>query len=81
MSVSGGVVTEILRVSGSSEVADGEVLTDYEVTELSIALEDAAAVYPQDDEVPKGREVIWDTEWKILEDGRLIIKQIRPFLR
>lgn len=81
VTVSGGVVTEILRVSGSSEVPDGEVLTDLEVTELSIALEEIAAVYPQDEAVPKGHEVVWDTEWKILEDGRLSIKQIRPFLR
>ena len=34
--------------------------------------------------VPKltsGDELLLDTEWKILEDGRLIVKQIRPFIR
>jgi hypothetical protein len=25
--------------------------------------------------------VLLDTEWKVLVDGRLVIKQIRPFLR
>jgi hypothetical protein len=37
--------------------------------------------YPVDDEVPEDRALLWDTEWKRLADGRLIIKQIRPYLR
>ena len=28
-----------------------------------------------------GDTLLLDTEWKVLSDGRLIIKQIRPFLR
>jgi len=33
---------------------------------------------PQDDPTPAERTVLFDSEWKILGDGRLIIKQIRP---
>jgi hypothetical protein len=29
----------------------------------------------------EGSKLLLDTEWKILKDGRLIIKQIRPFIR
>ena len=36
---------------------------------------------PIDEEPPSEREVLLDTEWKVLSDGRLVIKQIRPFLR
>jgi hypothetical protein len=40
-----------------------------------------AAVFPLDDEAPEGGTLMLDTECKILEDGRLIIKQVRPFVR
>lgn len=81
LTVEDGVLTEILRVSGSSEVEGGEVLTDAELTELAGVLYDASLVFPQDEEVPEGRDVIWDTECKIDSSGQLKIKQIRPYLR
>lgn len=74
-----GSVTKIERISASSE-AD-LVLTDLELAELGEAFEMVGDVYPMDEVVPDGHEVLWDTEWKVLEDGRLIIKQIRPWLR
>jgi phosphoenolpyruvate synthase/pyruvate phosphate dikinase len=74
-----GDVTLIDRVSQSSEAEI--VLTDAQLEELGGVLWDIAQVYPLDDEVPEGHDVLWDTEWKVRSDGQLIIKQIRPFLR
>ena len=81
ITVEDGVATDIYRVSGSSETDDGEVLTDAELTELARVLYDASQVFPVDQEVPEGEDLLWDTEWKISESGQLIIKQIRPYLR
>ncbi|MFH1464365.1 MAG: PEP/pyruvate-binding domain-containing protein [Pseudomonadota bacterium] len=82
LTLEGGYVTAILRVSESSEVEPGEyVLSDARLAELGSVLWDIAQVFPQDTEVPEGSEVLWDTEWKVWSDGRLIIKQIRPYLR
>ncbi len=89
VSAEGGVVPEQIlvdvdgtevtleRVHASSE-AD-EVLTDARATELALA--DIAAMFPIDGEAPDGEDLWLDTEWKVLEDGRLIVKQVRPFLR
>ena len=79
LTVESEAVTEILRVSSSSEV--DEVLTDAELEELGGVLAGIAAIYPVDLEVPADRDLLWDTEWKVLSDGRLIIKQIRPYVR
>lgn len=76
-----GEVTVINRVSGSSEVEGGEVLTDAELIELAGVLYQASLVFPLDDEVPDGHDVLWDTEWKVDSTGQLRLKQIRPFLR
>jgi len=76
-----GVVSDILRVTGSSEVESGEVLTDAELAELGAELWDITDVFPLDDVAPEGHDVLWDTEWKIDSDGQLKIKQIRPYLR
>lgn len=81
ITVDAGEVTEILRVSGSSEVEDGVVLTDAELTVLASVLYAAGLAFPQDEEVPEGRDVLWDTEWKVDSTGQLKIKQIRPYLR
>jgi hypothetical protein len=80
VSVSGGQVTAITREQGSSEVS-GLVMTDEALTDLALLLDSLVGVYPIDETVPEGRDVLFDTEWKVLEDGRLVIKQIRPFLR
>ena len=79
LTVEDGVVTQVDRVSASSEAEI--VLTDAELFELGAVLADIAALYPNDDVVPEGHTLIWDTEWKIRSDGQLVIKQIRPFLR
>ncbi len=79
LTVEAGEVSEIFRVSPSSEV--DEVLTDAELTELGEVLAGVAEVYPVDLEVPEDRDLLWDTEWKITSEGRLVIKQIRPYVR
>ncbi len=79
LTVTDGAVSAVERVSPSSE-AD-LVLTDAELFELGGLLSDIVDDYPQDDPVPEGHDLLWDTEWKVLADGRLIIKQIRPWLR
>jgi phosphoenolpyruvate synthase/pyruvate phosphate dikinase len=77
-----GKVSEITRAGGSSEVAEGEhVLSDAELKELGGYLAELAALYPLDQEAPEGRSFILDTEWKVMPDGALRIKQVRPFLK
>ncbi len=79
LTVEDGAVVDITRVATSSE-AD-EVLSDAELAELGGLLWAVAAAFPVDETVPEGRDLLWDTEWKVLSDGRLVIKQIRPYLR
>ena len=74
-----GGVSKIERVSQSSET--DEVLTDEQLDEVGWLLWSIVQVYPLDYEVSEGHDVVWDTEMKILDDGQLIIKQIRPFQR
>lgn len=77
-----GEVTDVDRLSESSEVPAGEVVLDeVELAELAAVLFEASLVFPQDDTVPEGNDVIWDTEWKVDTDGQVKIKQIRPYLR
>ncbi|MBM4366779.1 MAG: hypothetical protein FJ102_11235, partial [Deltaproteobacteria bacterium] len=79
LTVEDGVVVEIDRVSESST---GEIaLSDAQLAEFGAELWTINEVFPLDYDVPEGYNVIWDTEWKVLEDGRIIIKQIRPFMR
>lgn len=79
LTVDGSGVTLIERVSQSSEIA--EVLSDAELEALGAELYEIVRVYPVDYEIPEGGELMWDTEWKVLADGTLKIKQIRPYLR
>lgn len=77
-----GEVVDIERVSASSQVEPGgQVMSDAQLEALGGAFWDIQQVFPVDAAVPAGGEVLLDTEWKVLEDGTLIIKQIRPFLR
>jgi pyruvate phosphate dikinase-like enzyme len=77
-----GEVTEILRVTGSSELAKGEyVLSDNELRTLGSALWQIRQDYPIDTPPPAEGSLLLDTEWKIKSDGQLIIKQVRPFLK
>ncbi len=80
VSVSGDGATEITREQGSSEIT-GVVFEDAEVADLAVLLDALSESFPVDEEAPADREVLLDTEWKVLSDGRLVIKQIRPFLR
>ena len=66
-----GAVTDVVRVSASSET--DEVLDDATLEALGEALWAVREVYPL------VGEALLDTEWKVLSDGRLIIKQVRPF--
>lgn len=77
-----GEVTRIERISSSSQVEAGaEVMDDTQLTALGEALWDIEQVYPIDVTPPEGVEILLDTEWKVLEDGRLIVKQARLFGR
>ena len=77
-----GDVIGIGRVSESSQVEAGEVvLSDARLGELGAALWWIQRVFPVDASAPEGAEVMLDTEWKVLADGRLVVKQVRPFLR
>ena len=69
-------------VSGSSELPAGAwVLDDARLNELGSLFAGVTAVFPNDYDVPPGRELLFDTEWKVDASGQLIIKQIRPFLK
>jgi hypothetical protein len=77
-----GAVAAIERVRGSTELPDGQwVLDDGILSELGAALWTISIVYPVDEQVPPTADILLDTEWKLRSDGRLAIKQIRPFLR
>jgi hypothetical protein len=81
LELAGGEVIDIVRARASSEVGDGElVLDDARLEELGAALWDVAQAFPIDAQPPAGKRILLDTEWKIRADGRLIIKQVRPFL-
>lgn len=74
-------VTGIERVDGSSEVPEGEfVLSDARLYEVGALLAEVEAVMPHDGALD-GLTFLWDTEQKLLDDGRLVIKQVRPFAR
>ena len=74
-------VSEIIRVNHSSEMPEGWILSDSQLEELGGIFAEIESVYPIDETLPDGATLLLDTEWKVLNDGRLVIKQIRPFLR
>jgi hypothetical protein len=82
LTVAGGEVTEIRRALGSSELPEGEhVLSDSELESLGHHLAFIAEHYPLDVETPAGRTFLVDTEWKLMPDHSLRVKQVRPFLK
>ena len=82
LTVANGVVTAIHRIRGSSELPAGNwVLDDAQLGQIGGLLWQIVQVFPVDGDVPTGATVLLDTEWKILSDGSLIVKQVRPFLR
>ena len=79
LTVEGGSVTQILRVRDSNLVPPGTaVLSDALLESLGAHLAGMVDAYPLDGATG---DVLLDTEWKVLADGRLVAKQIRPFLR
>jgi len=81
LAMENGVVTDIERARGSTELPEGEwVLDDARLEELGAALWTIVEVYPVDAEAPPGADILLDTEWKIRSDGQLVVKQVRPFL-
>ena len=66
-----GQVVDIVHAQDSSEGV--VVLDDEQLDQLGEALWTVREVYPS------VGEAMLDTEWKVLGDGRLVIKQIRPF--
>ena len=82
LTVKDGEVTAIDRVAASSLVPAGQpVLSDEQLRELGALLADVAAVYPVDPGEHEPAEVLLDLEFKYTHEGKLILKQIRPFLR
>ena len=78
LTVDSGGVQQIDRVSASSEGV--EVLSDAQLSTLGAVFYDIARQYPVDEPPPEGGTLLWDTEWKFLSDGSLVIKQIRPYV-
>lgn len=82
LSIMDGAVTAIERVAASSEVPAGEVvLTNAQLEELGAVVAAVAAVYPIELGEHAANDVLLDLEFKITGEGKLIFKQIRPFLR
>ncbi len=82
LDLANGVVTAIHRVRASSVLpASGKVLQDAQLQEIGGLLWKIVQAFPIDGVVPSGASLLLDTEWKILADGQLIVKQVRPFLR
>jgi hypothetical protein len=80
LTIDNGAVVAIEREQASSE-SGAWVLSTEQLHEIGEAMADIEGVYPVDGEIPGDQRVLLDTEWKVLVDGRLVIKQIRPFLR
>jgi phosphoenolpyruvate synthase/pyruvate phosphate dikinase len=82
LTITDGKVSMITRAGSSSELPEGEqVLSDAQLNAIGVHLADLAARYPIDQKAPEGRAFILDTEWKVMPDGALRIKQVRPFLK
>jgi hypothetical protein len=81
LTITGGAVTAIERAAASSLVPAGQhVLSDEQLRELGALLADIQAAYPVDPGEHAPEEVLLDLEFKFNSAGKLVIKQIRPFL-
>jgi hypothetical protein len=82
LTVSSGEVTAIERATPSSLVPAGaRVLSDDQLRELGAVMAAVAAVYPVDPGDHDPADVLLDLEFKVVDDDRLVFKQVRPFLR
>ena len=70
----------IERLSQSTQ-SDDDVLSDDEAREIARTLVTLENSFPIDGELSMNRRVMLDTEWKVLADDALVIKQIRPFVQ
>src|SRR5687767_12042109 len=78
LTVEDGVVTNIERVVASSQVpANQAVLDDAQLELLGSELARLVTIYPYDVEPPANHTLLLDTEWKLMPDGSLRIKQVR----
>lgn len=82
LTLTDGAVSGIDYTLSSSELPEGEhVLSTTQLKEMGAILYELAGIYPIDAPAPEEGEVYLDTEWKVTSAGRLVIKQIRPFLK
>jgi hypothetical protein len=82
LTLEAGSVTAIERALGSSQLPDGNhVLDDAQLEQLGQLLATIAAAYPIDVPAPDGHTFLIDTEWKLMPDHTLRVKQVRPFLK
>ena len=82
ITVAGGKVTDVKTVTKSNVAPVGKpVVPEKELRRMAELLAKLTQTFPIDDVAPEGGTILLDTEWKLLGDGRLVIKQIRPFLR
>ncbi len=81
LSLEAGAVTAIERILPSSlALPDEQVISDSDLMILGRELSRLAELYPFDTEPLQGHSFLLDTEWKVMPDGSLRIKQVRPFV-
>lgn len=72
----------VSRVRASNLVPAGTwVVSDAHAQRVGQVLRDLETSFEIDQAAPPDTTILLDTEWKVLVDGRLILKQARPFLR
>ena len=82
LTLENGQVSRIDRVRGSSQLTPGTwVLSDEQLRKLGSLVWQISQVYPVDHVPSPNSAILLDTEWKILSDGRWVVKQVRPFLK
>jgi hypothetical protein len=81
VSIEEGTVSEIEREAHSSLSEAAWLLSESQLLAIGEAMAEIRSVYPVDAMMEGDSQILLDTEWKVLENGRLIIKQIRPFAR
>ena len=81
LTISDGEVIEVDREAHSSLLENGWLLDLSQLEQLGEGLAEVVEVFPVDGDIESDNTLLLDTEWKVLEDGRLIVKQVRGFLR
>jgi hypothetical protein len=81
LTISDGEVIEVDREAHSSLLENGWLLDLSQLDDLGESFAEIVEVFPVDGDIESDNTLLLDTEWKVLEDGRLIVKQVRGFLR